>query len=220
MDRAAVLMNDAAKTDYTYAKQLPVVAIALDELQEEFELNNIPATNEVTATTLIPAGVKEIGFNTVPKLPDDLIEIQQIWEQQTDGSAGFIPMTKTEFLPHYLEDQLTDALVYWAQEGGKVKFLGATNDVQIKFDYIASLFPRVITEDTLVDIINTKSFLSYRTAALLAEFAGENSTRATALNQDAVMALDRALGIPVKGKQSIAIRRRPFRAAYRARQIW
>ncbi len=221
MDRSAVLLNDAAKTDYTYAAQLPFVAMALDELQELFEQNNIPVTNEVSASAItIPAGVKEIGFQTLPALPANLVEIQQLWEQQTSASQGYIPMTKTEFLPHYLENQLTSNLVYWAYEGGLVKFLGATVDVQIKFDYISSLFPRYITENTIITVINTKSFLSYRTAALQSEFTGENPSKAQALNQDAILAMDRALGIPIKSMQSVATRRRPFRASYAQRQNW
>jgi hypothetical protein len=220
MDRSAVLLNDAAKTDYTYAVQLPFVAMALDELQEIFEQNNIPVTNEVTAGITIPAGVKEIGYQTLPALPNNLIEIQQLWEQQTTGSSGYIPMTKMEFLPHYLENQLTSNLVYWAWEGGLVKFLGATLDVQIKFDYISSIFPRYITENTIITVNNTKSFLSYRTGGLIAEFSGENQTKAVSLNNDSVLALDRSLSIPVKGMQSVATRRRPFRASYAQRQTW
>jgi hypothetical protein len=220
MDRAAVLLNDAAKTDWTYDRQLPYVQIALDELQEEFEQNNVAATNETSAAILIPAGITDLGYHTTPKLPNNLIEVQQFWEQQTQGSSGYIPMTKVEFLPHYLEDQLTTNLVYWAMIDGEVKFLGATNDVQVKMDYVASLFPRVVTKDTIITVINTKTFLSYRTAALGSEFTGENPTRAKSLNDDAIIALGRALGIPTKSMQSVSTRRRPFRAAYRARQVW
>ncbi len=220
MDRSAALLNDVAKSDYTYAAQLPYLAMALDELQEIFEQNNIPVTNEVTSGITIPAGVKEIGYQTLPAIPNNLIEIQQLWEQQTSGSQGYIPMTNVEFLPHYLENQLTNNLVYWAWEAGKVKFLGATIDVQIKFDYIGSIFPRYITENTIITVNNTKSFLSYRNAGLCAEFIGENASKAISLNNDSVLALDRSLSIPVKGMQSRAIRRRPFRASYAQRQVW
>lgn len=218
MNSSAALLNDPAKTDYTFAAQLPYLRIALLELQEQFELNNIPVTNETSAGITVDAGVKVIGFNTTPALPSDLIEIQQIWERLDGSSEPFIPMTRFEFLPHYLEGEPVSELIYWSWIKQELRFIGATTDREIKLDYISSLFsPNTADETTIITVINTQTFLTYRNAALCAEFIGENPSRAQALNVDAGMAMDRALGIPTKGKQSIAIRRRPFRAAYRTR---
>ena len=220
MDRAASLLNDTAKSDYTYTAQLPYVGMALDELQEEFEQNNVPTTNSESSVIVLPIGTTDIGFTTTPALPSDLIEIQQIWERLSGSAEPYIPMTRVEFLPHYLDGEIIDVLVFWAWEQQKIKTLGATTARDLKLDYIASLFPTSYDQTTSISIINTKSFLAYRTAALCAEFIGENPTRAQSLNQDAVLAMDRALAIPTKGRQSIAVRRRPFRASYRSRQVW
>lgn len=71
MDKAASLMNDSARTVYTYAAQVPYLNIALQELQEEFELNGISVTENVSAVINMPAGSTTIVFNGlgVPTLP-------------------------------------------------------------------------------------------------------------------------------------------------------
>ena len=45
----ASLMNDTAQTLYTNAAVLPYLNLALDDLQEIFQHNNVPVTNEMTA---------------------------------------------------------------------------------------------------------------------------------------------------------------------------
>ena len=54
-------------------------------------------------------------------------------------------------------------------------------------------------------------------AALCAEFIERNLTSANSLSANAIIAIDRARGISVKGKQAINTRRRPFRNAYKRR---
>lgn len=214
MDTAAVLLNDPSKTDYTYVKQLPLARMALQELEEEFEQNNVQTTNVESAVISAVAGATTIT------LPTGLVEIQQMWERLSGTSDPFIPVTKVEFLPHYLEGVQTNDIIWWAFEQDAVKFLPPLTNRDVKLDYIRSLFLATADENTVISVINSKSFLQYRTAALCAEFLGENPTRAQELNQYAVLAMDRALGIPTKGRQAIQTRRRPFRAAYRARTIW
>jgi hypothetical protein len=66
---------------------------------------------------------------------------------------------------------------------------------------------------------NITTYLEFKTAALCAMFIAENPTRAMTLNSEASLSLDRALGIPVKGEQSIVVRRRPFRYSYKHRGV-
>jgi len=214
MDQSAVLMNDAAKTDYTYDKQLPYVKMALQELEEEFEQNNVPTTNVESTAIVVPIGA------TTLTLPTNLVEIQQMWERLSGSSDNYLPMTRVEFLPHYLEGQQINELIWWAWIEDSVKYLGCLTARDVKLDYIKSLFPSAVTSGTIINQINTKSFLEYRTAALMSSFAGENPTRAQELNVNALLAMDRALGIPTKGRQAMNTRRRPFRASYRSRQLW
>jgi hypothetical protein len=219
MNQAAVLMNDSARTVYTYAKQVPYLNMALQELQEWFELHNLSVTQRVTSPIItIPAGETQIIFNGggVPTLPDNLVEPLQMWES-INGQTQYIPMTKLDFLPHDLEGVPTNYLVYWVWENQSVKFLPSNSVILVKIDYMAQIFTPVTNENSAINVINAATFLEYRTAALMAEFVERNMTSAQGMNSYAVMGLDRVTGIGSKSKQRIQTRRRPFRASYKKR---
>ncbi len=216
MDKAASLMNDSARTVYTYAAQIPYINIALQELQEQFELHSVPVTENVSAVINMPAGATTIVFNGlgVPTLPSDMIEPQQLWERN-EGIDPFIPMTKRDYLPHNLEGVLINQFIYYVWQSNEIRVLPSNADNDIKIDYIKQLFQPVVNESSFINVINAATFLEYRTAGLLAEFIERNITSANALNAYAVLGMDRALGISSKGKQNIMTRRRPFRAGYK-----
>lgn len=214
--KAATLMNDTARTVYTYTAVLPYLQIALQELQEYYELNNIPATQLSSAAINIPAGTTQIIFNGVgvPTLPDDLIEPQQLWERE-EGIDPYVSMTRRDYLPHNLEGILTSNFVYYVWENNAIKFLPANRDNDIKIDYIKDIFTALVDETSVINCVNAATFLEFRTAALCAKYIERNNDSSDNLNAEAMLALDRATGIGVKGKQSISTRRRPFRAAYK-----
>ena len=218
MNGAASLLNDTARTTYTYAAQVPYLNMALQELQEWFEQHNLSVTQRVTAVIAVPSGTTEIIFNGggVPTLPDNLIEPLQLWES-LPGPTAYIPMTKRDFLPHDLEGVPTNYLVYWVWENQTIKFLPANNAINVKIDYMAEIFTPVTNENSAINVMNAKTFLQYRTAALCAEFIERNTTSAQSLNSYAGLGLDRVTSIGSKSKQRIQTRRRPFRAAYKRR---
>jgi hypothetical protein len=196
--------------------------MALDELQETFEHNNVPVTNKVSTTLTVPAGTVSIGFSTVPALPTDLIEIQQLWESLT-GQDEWIPMSRKEFLPHYLETPPINQFIFWAWIDQHITLPLCNQINDIKIDYIKSIFNTpIVIADINVDlgIINVKTYLGYKTASLCSMFIGENETRAAVLNGQAEEALARTIGISTKGRQGITTRRRPFRAGYKRQGIW
>lgn len=223
MDASASMQNDSAQTVYTYAAQLPYFNMALKELQEHFELNNIPITNRTSAPLDVVAGTTEIGFATSPALPSDLIDIEQLWER-IEGTNPYVPMTKVDFLPHNLEGTLVGPFTWYVWENQTIKVLESLQDNDLKLDYIANLFSLITINDInnhtdTIGIINAASFLQYRTGALVAQFIGENKSRADDLDTFAILGLDRVTGIGTKGRQSITTRRRPFRAGLKSRGI-
>src|SRR5215831_14484186 len=195
MDVSAALLNDSAKSVYTYAAQSPYLRLALQELREIFELNNIPVTQSTSAVIQIDAGVTLILYNasgtsTNPKLPDDMEGIQ------------------------------TSEFIYYTWNSQQIEVLPSTQNNDIKIDYIKQMFPNAnatVDQTTQINVVNCMTFLQFRVAALCAEFIERNESTAQAQNSMAVLALDRATGIGVKGKQNIQTRRRPFRAAYKRR---
>jgi len=221
MDSAAALLNDTAKDVYTYTVQLPYLKMALKELRELFELSNAPVTNETSAVIPVDAGITAVGFDTAlpARLPSNLVEIQQLWERQRN-SDPFIPMTKKEYLPHYLEGQETNRFLIWAWISNEIRLLSADGDNDLKIDYIKTLFTAVTDQNSIIGVINAESFLHFRTAALIAQFIMENKARADELNGNALLAIDRVTGIESKAKQAITTRHRPFRASFKSRGLW
>lgn len=221
MDGSATLMNDTAKSVYTYTAQLPYLKLAMQELQEWFELNNIPVTQLVSPVIQVDAGVTSINYNaagtsTNPTLPNDFVEPAQLWERARNTNP-FVPMTRRDYLPHDLEGTLSNSFVYFVWENQSIKFLPANQNNDIKIDYVRQLFLTISDQNTQINVVNAQTFLEYRTAALMAEFIERNLTSAQGLNNYAIMGLDRVTGISSKSKQTIFTRRRPFRAGYKRR---
>lgn len=214
------LMNDSSQSVYTNITCLPFLNLALDELQEIFEQNDIPVTHKTSTAITIKAGINRVGMDTVPALPSDLIEILELWESPS-GLNQWTSMTKKEFIPNFLKDGTTiSQFILWDLERGRIKLITANANIDLKIDYIASIFNTpIIIKDINVNLpfTNVKTFLEYKTAALCAMFIAENESRALALDSLTGTALSRALGIPVKGMQSVVTRRKPFRYGYKSR---
>jgi hypothetical protein len=199
-------MNDTLRTSYTYDAQMPYLNMALAELQEHFQLNNIPITDETSAIITIPIGATEIsafdgiGSGIEPTYPQDLVEIQSIDEMVIGTNSPSCQLN-------------------WVWESQKIKFAISTLVREVRINYIKAIFPRVTNHAAVIGVINAETFLFYRTAALCSQFIGENKSRADELNSFALMALDRVTGIGTKAKQSQTTRRRPLRAAYKRRSM-
>lgn len=218
MDASAVLLNDQKKQNYTYVVQIPYLNLALQELQEIFELNEIPVTSAKSAVINIPQGYDHIAFNngSNPTLPNDLIEPSILWER-AEGISPYVPMIPVNSLRLNEDGILVSQFRVYVWESQEIRFLPASRDNDIKMDYIRNLFVPAVDENSQINIINAASFLEYRCAALCAEFIGENPTRAQVLNNDAGIAIDRVTGIGSKGRQNIITRRRPFRSGRKIR---
>jgi len=222
MDSAASLLNDTAKSTYTYTVQIPYLNMALRDLQESYELNNIPVSDETSAVINVPAGNSSIIFAPIPSnpdvdyLPSNLIEPRKLWER-SEGIDPYVPMTRVNSLDLSAAGVQINQLSNYVWASQKIKFLPANQDNDIKMDYIRNLFALVVDEYAKLGVINAQSYLQYRTAAHVAKFVEENDVRAQSLNVEATISLDKALGIGTKGRQSISIRHRPFRASYKSR---
>lgn len=221
MDLAAAAMNDVDKTTYDYDTQIPYLKMALQELQEIFELNSLAVTEQSSAAIPVNAGVTEIIFNapSQPRLPDNLIEPQQLWERPRDINP-FVPMVRKEFIPHDLVGVQANMFTYWVWQDNKILLLSSNADNDIKIDYIGSLFPKYIREETILPVQNGQGYLAYKTAELMSDMIEHNMERAQSNGGRALMAMDRISGITIKSKQQIMARRRPFRAAYKRTGTW
>lgn len=215
MRASAALLNDAAQTNFTNEAMLPYLNMAWKELREFCQQHNYGITNKVSTQVVIPAGTTVVGDPSGVSLPGDLLEIRELYERQDGTTDDFIPMTRVEFLPP--TQVITAWLTWWTWNGQKIEFIGATQDQQLRIDYIADIFTDIQLNQLEINLplINSHSFLQYRTAALVARFVGENESRSEELNVTAQLAVDRFAAINTKGRQAIATRRRPFMMAYK-----
>jgi hypothetical protein len=223
MDRAAALMNDVDKTVYTYAAQLPYLNMAIDELQEILQENNMSPTNSTATFITVTAGVEKIvpvTDTTIPALPQypyDLVEIRNLGERLSGNDEdAFVNMNRKDFLNVRVP---TSSLIDWEWNNNEIRFYegGATTDREIKLDYIRQAIQLAQNSVAVIGAIGARSYLSFKTASFAARFVGENPTRADELSGLADGALDRLLGIGAKGRQATYTRRRPFRSGYKAR---
>ena len=217
MDDAAAYLNDNAKSIFTYTAQLPYLRTAFREVEELYQANNVPVTNEEQDNFIIEIGVTDIGGPSGPPLPNTFVEAIQLLERQDGSDTDFIPMTHKEFLPPYATP--LNFLVYWSFQHGYIKFVESTSVMEVRMRFVSKVFKSIENENSFIQIDNLRTFLGYRTAALCAEFIGENEARAASLNIMAQVAVDRMLNITTKGRQNIAVRRRPFLAGYKNRTI-
>lgn len=218
MNAAAALLNDVNRTIYTYAIQIPYLNMALKELQEMYQLNSLAVVQKTSSDIIeIDAGDTEIAFNAspLPELPDDFVEPDQLWIRQRDIDP-WTPMKRVQYLPHYLAGQEPQFQLFYVWQNNVIKFQAATQDNDIRMDYLAQLFTTITSDADEINVINAASFLQYRTASLLAEYVENNAPRAQNLRGDAELAVDRALGIDSRSKQTIFTRRRPFRQGYKS----
>ena len=220
MDRAAALMNDSAKDDYTYAVVLPYLNMAIDELVESLEESNSSPTNLVTSSPIVLAvGLYQLTPTesvTTPHYPSDLIEIQEVAERDSGTENAFVPLNRREFMSAF---PANSSLLVWSWEDQIIKFNpnGATSEREIQLKYVRQGITQAVDQNSVIGAINSRSYLSFKTAAFCAMFIGENETRAQVLNENAEKALERITGINNKGRQQIVTRHRPFRASYKAR---
>lgn len=218
MDAAAALMNDSAKVVYTYTIQVPYLNIALNELQEFYELHSMPSSQKSSTVIQVDAGETELTYGAVgtPALPDDMIEPEQLWERPRNDDP-YIPMTRRSYLPHNLEGVAVSQFMYYVWQDGKIIVLPSNQNNDIKIDYVKFLFNPIVNDSSSIGIANAQTFLEYRTAGLMSEFIERNQASADKQNGYAALAIERATGIGIKSKQNIMTRRKPFRAAYKSR---
>jgi hypothetical protein len=222
MDLAAAALNDIDKTVYDYDTQLPYLKLALQELQEVFELNSLAVTQQSTSDPIpVAAGITEIEFNapSQPRLPDNLIEPQQLWERFANTNP-WTPMVRKEFIPHDMAGVAANMWTYWVWQSNKIILLPSNGDNEIKIDYVGSLFPKYVREDTILPVQNGIGYLAYKTAELISDMVEHNQARAQTNGGRAIASLDRIAGITIKSKQQIVARRRPFRAGYKRATMW
>jgi len=247
MDRVANLLNDPSKTDYTYAVQIPYLNMAIEQFSDLMAEANAPLTNMISFHYSLTPIIVKAGQNYIvypeyeqpgipsdfwPRLPPELVEVQEVEERPYvprnlaigglpvilgSENADFGTYTKLPRKEFVEVRPRTNSLQYWVYENMTIRTNPATIDMEVVIKYIYQGIPYIVNENTVITYVGSRTYLSYKTAALCAMFIGENETRAAVLESEAEKAVDRAIAIGNKGRQQIVTRHKPFRAAYKMR---
>lgn len=211
MVNVASLLNDPELTDFTPEVMTRYINIAIEELNEHLEEANVAITNEVSQVMVVLKG--DTG---IINPPIDIIEIQELGERARGSNDMFIPLPRKEFPDNI---PISNSLLFWCYQGQRILFNpnGANGDREVQLKYISRPIRKIADQYGIIGNQNAASYLSYKTAALLAMFVSENESRAAVLNEQAEQALERIVGISNKGRQQMMTRHRPFRAGYKMR---
>lgn len=203
MDRAAVLLNDSAKRLYSYTIQLPYLRSAQEELDQEFNANEIQ-TNLISEIVIpVVAGAISLSLPVSFFLPISL-------QERKTGEISFSDMSEVKNVLD-LDQTANSSLAVWDYRHNCVNFIAANQDRDVRLFYWRTL-PDIIDDTSDEPMKGAKNALAFRTAALCAEFAGGgNETRALSLNIQASMATDRLISLYTKNNQGKRVRRKPFR---------
>lgn len=202
MDLSAALLNDAAKSMFSYAVQLPFLKLAQDELDIELKDCGVALVNQIADIDV----AAEALFLTLPCnffLP---IKLEERADGSTDDNA-WVEMEEKDWEPNR---EMSDTLIYWTFRNNKINFVGATAAREVRLHYIRNL-SGVTDSSNNEEVDKARNFLCMRTAALCAEFILQDIQRATSLNAQAQINIGKLTSVLIKNTQGVRVRRRPFR---------
>jgi len=216
MDSAAALLTDPNKVTYTYVFQLPYLKVAWDELQEALVANGIVDVDEVLST---PATITAGGVKQWTSQPSDLLFPKGLWEKAVGApDEEYTELDERTSDPSEIP---ADALENWWFREGYINFKGSTTNRTVIVKYQREL-AAIVSENTVIPVLNVKSFLAFRTAAIIARSRG-NKSRADDLDADAKLHYETVIGTKVKDGQGEPVRPRPYgwsRRHRRYQRIW
>lgn len=210
MDLSASLLNDSAKSLFSYDVQLPFLKMANDDLAIELLSDDAPIQNMIVEIN-VAIGVLFLALPCDFFIPIKLEERLQTSTNDDD----FVDMDERSFEPAI---QQSTTLGIWSFRNNKINFIGSTTARTVRLTYKRNL-STVVDFSIVEEVQKAKNFLAFRTAALCSEFIGGNKSRADSLNLQGVIYLEKLTSIIVKSGQGNRVRRRPFRIPARRRVI-
>lgn len=206
MDDAAVKVNDASKSTYSYTVQQPLVAMANRELQILLELNGIPLLKERSIVITVEAGDTELD-----SYPADFIEPIHLEERHlgSTNEADFVAMTEKDWEPNVAP---TSVLRYWTFRDNKIYFVGVTEDREVRLKYRRTLTP-LTTSGAALEIADAQTWLAERVAQMIENDIMNSPTKAAMRNPAVLSAESKLISKLLKNTQGLGSRRRPYRGA-------
>lgn len=212
----AILLNDVGQVEFTEALALAYIRKVLEELDLTLQENQVAfIQTAISSDTTVPATTS--GAPAVITITD-MIEPMQVLEHGVgeDFNASFVPMQRRNWFP---TEYPNSTLQYWVFNAGILQLFYCTAPRVVRVHYMRGLATSTTPPSNYaINVPHMRSFIEYRTAALMAAFQGENRTRAEDLNAQAEAAKETGLSNLIKEKQFNPVRRRPYTG--QRRSLW
>lgn len=207
MDEAASLLNDSAKTLFSYANQLPYLKKAAEDLESILiDLGQSPLQKATSATISVASSASIITVSQASV--SDLFVPIHLWERAQGGAIGdWQLMEEKEWEP---DTRAGTVLQYWTFRNNALYCPPCTANREVKIDYWRQLTP-ITSSSSNQEVTGAKMYLAAKTAELCARYIGENKERADQLLEiEVIPSRDRLESIYVKNSQSRRVRRKRF----------
>lgn len=203
---ARALLNDSGATRYTDAQLLPFVKRAYDELQNVLVLMGAAPVIEHTQSIAVAVGIDYLTGGT---LPNALLEPIYLEEKANAVSEIYTPMRPVMFRSAPIKKPQTLGEWSWYENTIYFPIGGASTARDVTVFYLKSL-TSIVDGTTPLEILNGKSFLSAKTAAMIVAFVDNDLDRAVGLNELAQTSLEVLIGTETRRQQSTPVKRLPF----------
>ena len=168
--KTRALLGDLEAQLYADSFLVTYVGMAQSQL-DAFLASKGVARYRKEALITVPAGTVELTLTTTPALPADFVHAVALHERPSGSTkaSDWIGMARVrEDLPNLEQGE---TLGLWNEQGGALRFVGATTDRQVQLDYMCVPSEVALPGDTL-PMANSAEALAYLTAYLVAESAG------------------------------------------------
>lgn len=206
MDESAALLNDTAKSLFTYAAQLPYLKRANEFLENLLIANGVAIQRQTSAVLTVVSSTTNIDLSVNVAYPSDMLLPIRLLER--DGGAtsqDFGPMIETEWEP---ELRPTASIQFWTFRNNKIYTPGVTSTRDVKIDYWRQL-TTITSSSSPEEVTGSKVYLAAKTAELCARYIGQNKEIADDLaNIEVAPAQDLLERIYIKNSQGVGRSRR------------
>lgn len=175
----------------------------------------------VSAVPVDASAQVTVNDNTAPpnNLPYDLLYPLRLWERANLSQDQFIEMIDLTAHGGLPSRQQGPFLSFWEWQADGLRFLGATQDIQVRMRYAKAL-PDLTDGNSVILIRNAVDAVAYEAAAMAGQSRG--SPLADKWDAAATDAIEALVAAGTRKQQYGNFRRRPFsaRGGYPGRNLW
>lgn len=202
MARAAAHLNDINQLVYDNIVLLPMLNMAIDELQEELGVYEIGEMKKESIIILIP-----LDSDLIPQLPIDFMESISILERPQGSSEDWTQVTEVVAIDPNLK---ADRIMQWAERADRILINPPSTGRELLLEYIASM-TIAEGEDGPINVETSRRLLALLTARNAARDLGNSPNKAATYDKDISRARDRLVRrLQKKSQETMGVRRLPY----------